>query len=252
MNYIIDGVLLFDSDKKLLSSTVNAHVSIPLTTTAARLLEEMLKTPNQVVSRSYLLKKVWEDNDYEPSDASLNNNISTLRKYFSSLCESEVKLITVPKVGFKLDAVISEPPSNTTCIPPHSDELKRNKKEHWGFTKKHAYTFLLVALLMLTIAFIFTKQKNNQSLTKVKKVEHQANYERCTLYNIEDDRDVDVKMLINKFRLLEDLCKKNSAHIYYSLSPHDNKRAISDFIAICRKSNSSGKVKCENIKSYSL
>ena len=106
MKYIINLTLIFDPESRLLMLRNNTQLTVGLSNPATRLLSELIKNNKTELTREILLKHVWEDFGFSPSGATLSNHISELRKAFEALGMSKDILLTVPRIGFKLDAEI--------------------------------------------------------------------------------------------------------------------------------------------------
>ena len=106
MIYIINLTIIFDPENRQLRIKDQHQLATGLSKPATRLLSELVKYAKKELSRDILLKHVWEDYGYAPSNASLSNHISELRKSFELLGENKEIIATVPKVGFKLEADI--------------------------------------------------------------------------------------------------------------------------------------------------
>jgi len=106
MIYIINLTIIFDPENRQLRIKDQHQLATGLSKPATRLLSELVKYAKTELSRDILLKHVWEDYGYAPSNASLSNHISELRKSFELLGEDKEIIATVPKVGFKLEADI--------------------------------------------------------------------------------------------------------------------------------------------------
>ncbi|ANS41619.1 transcriptional regulator [Serratia inhibens] len=106
MKYLINLSIIFDVDKKCLSFYDDEKIFIDLTNPAARLLIELIKNNGSEITRDNLLTRVWTDYGFADSNASLNNCISELRKAFSALGMAKKVILTIPKVGFMMDAEV--------------------------------------------------------------------------------------------------------------------------------------------------
>lgn len=107
MNYIINHNIHFNSLNGLLKLTDNSNSAIQLSRPGARLLTELIIHCGEIMTREDLIKRVWEDHGLTPSGSNLSNHISILRKAFLQLRATENMIITIPKVGFRLKAVVS-------------------------------------------------------------------------------------------------------------------------------------------------
>lgn len=106
MIYIINLAVIFDPDNRLLTLKNDTQYSISLSKPATRLLSELVVNNRTNLARDDLLKSVWEDYGFSPSNANLNNHVSELRKAFISLGMGKDIISTVPRVGLRMDADI--------------------------------------------------------------------------------------------------------------------------------------------------
>ncbi|HFS8112843.1 TPA: transcriptional regulator [Enterobacter asburiae] len=259
MKYIIENAILFDSDSKQISSASSPDVIVPLTTTASRLLEEIVKHPNRVLPRALLLKKVWEDNGYAPSDASLNNNISVLRKYFTSLSDTEVDLRTVPKIGFQLNAFVALHEEQTDITEKNEvQELDRAdavQQTSGRFVSRRRYSVYLLSagmtVVTLLVIMVFLSLQERGISTLNKKIQGMARFEQCDVFNLSSD-GIPFEKVLSQFPSIRASCSSKPANVYYDFSSLNKARAKHLFVSLCFKNDKSGYLKCENIKSYSM
>ena len=73
---------------------------VRMTTKEADIMHELLKTPEKVVKKEYLLNKVWGGEAYG-EDNYIEVYVSRLRKLLKSL-HSEAKIMTIRGFGYKL------------------------------------------------------------------------------------------------------------------------------------------------------
>lgn len=104
--YIVDDLVTYNSEDGILRSLQNDENQLALTTTTARLFNLLLENYGCVVSREELFEKIWENHGQRSSNAGLNQYIRTLRKCLYEFGVAENSIITIPKVGFKLNPSI--------------------------------------------------------------------------------------------------------------------------------------------------
>lgn len=261
MKYVINFEILFDSEKKELSAIKNHKITIPLTTTASRLLEEIVQHPQKVLPRALLLKRVWEDNGYSASDASLNNNISLLRKYFSSLSNAEIDLMTIPKIGFQLNATV-ELQDEVTKKEDQVDKKENIRQKGWKkyflflrsqLESKEYISYTLITLFLITISFIilyfiFTDTEDI-AITK-RKTHKTGEIEKCAVFNLSTDSTT-AKSVLEVYPIITELCKNATGNVYYDFSSLSKERYRLLFVSVCLNNEKAGYIKCENLKSYS-
>jgi DNA-binding response OmpR family regulator len=73
---------------------------VRMTTKEADIMHELLKTPEKVVKKDYLLNKVWGGESYA-EDNYIEVYVSRLRKLLKTL-HSEAKIMTIRGFGYKL------------------------------------------------------------------------------------------------------------------------------------------------------
>ena len=73
---------------------------VSLTTKEADIIHELMKTPEKIVKKDYLLSKVWGGEAYG-EDNYIEVYVSRLRKLLKSI-RSEAKIMTVRGFGYKL------------------------------------------------------------------------------------------------------------------------------------------------------
>ncbi|HCR2161426.1 TPA: winged helix-turn-helix domain-containing protein [Enterobacter asburiae] len=251
MNYLIDNSILFSPDKKTISSRKNPFISISLTTTATRLLDELVRKPEEVLTRAFLLKTVWEDNGYASSDASLNNNISLLRKNFATVSDTEVELKTIPKIGFQLNATVEvvddvSPDDTESDTATLAEKIKGN-----GTSNKFAIAlYLLASAAVMTAVILFFLNKNNDIRFKKIDAMRVEQLGKCDVFNM-SSIPVNFANVLEIYPEIKTKCEGNQASVYYDFSDMTKDRTKNLFVAICYQSKISGYQKCENLKSYS-
>ncbi|HCR1909569.1 TPA: winged helix-turn-helix domain-containing protein [Enterobacter kobei] len=105
MQYIINSTIIFESgDGTLRHRGTDDVVQLPLP--AQRLLQLLLESECEILSRDFLFREVWDKYGLTGSNSNLNQYLSLLRRSMSVYgCETFV--ITIPKVGIKLDEHVS-------------------------------------------------------------------------------------------------------------------------------------------------
>lgn len=66
----------------------------------SKLLKMLAHNPNRVTTREEIEKELWGEHTTESSKQSLNNYIARIRKYLADDCR--IRLITIPRIGYKL------------------------------------------------------------------------------------------------------------------------------------------------------
>ncbi|WP_340139927.1 winged helix-turn-helix domain-containing protein [Enterobacter kobei] len=117
MIYKINEHLRYDPQSATLYSPEHYENTLTLSRVNNSMLLLFITHNNQLLSREYLLKELWENQGLDSSNNNLNNNLSILRKSLT-ICGCEDVIKTVPKKGLIFSA-------HTIDILPR--EIKNNK-----------------------------------------------------------------------------------------------------------------------------
>lgn len=261
MKYIINLTIVFDPENRVLMLSNKHHLTTALSNPATRLLVELIKNNKIELSRDTLIKSVWEDYGFSPSSATLSNHISELRKAFESLGISKDILITVPRIGFKMDAEIhpeTKPPKEMTSIeeaslPLHTSqpaEQYNTVSEHVAASSKKPSRsikiqvfFLTSTLLVIAITAVFT-------LNRGEKLVLMGIQDKCNIYAVDEEiHDTEQLARARKMIPAEGIdCKQTDRDIYYIEARPDNALLKVTFMAACTKNRDMSYKKCNNYK----
>ncbi len=115
MIYIIAEEITFNPDDGTLANH-NENDAIKLTIPASRLLEHILDSQGDILSRDFLLTEVWDKYGLRGSNSNLNQYISILRRALANYgCDNLI--ITIPKMGFRLNTDITLRRADLPPIP---------------------------------------------------------------------------------------------------------------------------------------
>lgn len=104
--YLLHGLVAFWPDKNLLISIADESRNISLSNPATRCLLLLIQHHGNVVERDYFFQHVWENNGAQVTNNAFYQNISLLRRAFKELGLNEEWIVTVPKVGIKLETTL--------------------------------------------------------------------------------------------------------------------------------------------------
>jgi DNA-binding winged helix-turn-helix (wHTH) protein len=267
MKYIINLTVTFDPDNRLLTLKGDTQQSVELSKPATRLLSELINNNKINLIREDILKNVWEDYGFSPSNASLNNHISELRKAFTSLGINKDIIFTVPRVGFRMDAeihpiqkIITEQAlsDDITTISErlnvNSDgasaeigEPKDRGSLYLSLKKHRMLSFVLALLLLLTTLIGMTTLIH----TKKESISFLVTHEKCNIYNLNDNQpDKDYTAKIIKEMTEEGIdCSRKDLDVFYAEAHPDNERLRVRLLAACSKIDTARYKNCLNYKS---
>lgn len=261
MKYIINLTLIFDPESRLLMLRNNTQLTVGLSNPATRLLSELIKNNKTELTREILLKHVWEDFGFSPSGATLSNHISELRKAFEALGMSKDILITVPRIGFKLDAEIhpeTKPPKELASaehieLQPSSQPTAVDNVVAAGVNTSSKKPLRRMKILALSLLFVLCVTAAAAAWVTLSKNEQPALIgilDKCHIYTLNEGKHDPVqseharKMLAN-----EGIdCAQTDLDIYYMEARPTNEFLKVHFMSVCTKNNDTNYKNCNNFK----
>lgn len=246
MAFIIAGILFFNPEDGALTHTETGE-SIKLTITAARLLDNILRSEAQLLSREMLLKEVWDDHGFQGSNSSLNQYISILRRSLAALGLSDV-IITVPKAGFRINPAVSV----ARLAPPHADIQRAEEPAQAapvGSRQGKAQTVLVSLLLLVSAAgaFYFAFQPD---IFHSFRLFHDRLNEECSVVFMKDidgkTRNAAMKNISAILNENKGECGKNQRIIFDSNDSFTTHSAGRTLLSICTTGKSNQTSSCDN------
>lgn len=262
MDYFINQIIHFDSINGMLKLIDNDRSTIQLSRPGSRLLTELITHSCKTMTREDLLKSVWEDHGLRPSGSNLSNHISLLRKKFSQLGINYDIIITVPKIGFSLEAEVTQVqldhPSADRSV---SDTGKGNEvltsllsRQYPDFPyRQNLRLFLLITLTALLIYFALTAYTSYTRKTAI------VTFASCRLIDMSEDkkRNSDKKLKSLK-RLIKEKkidCQKNHSTIYFRFTntfPTEDYDQHVIFLTQCIQNSKNRLIHCDSYLSTTI
>ncbi|MBV6690714.1 winged helix-turn-helix domain-containing protein [Serratia quinivorans] len=265
MKYIINKIVVFNSDELTLFLYENNQVVTRLTKPASRLLLELIQNNKKNIARDDLLERIWTTYGFTASNAGLNNYISELRKAFALFGLVNEIIVTIPKLGFRFEGDIdlmentittpAEPVIVDELTPPHSadigDELPSEKKRSKASVLFSRWNFLLVVtagtiiVILAGTDLINGESSESHSYHKISKID------KCEIFTVSKVvNTTDMKLKIEGILKREEVdCLHNSADIFYMEDRFNKETVRADLVSICSKNKDNHYDTCFNIKS---
>lgn len=254
MKYTINLIVVFDPENRTLALNNSNQTALELSKPSCRVLNEFIKKNGENLSRDSLLKNAWEDYGFPASNAGLNNCISDLRKSFVSLGIEKPIIITLPKIGFRMEADIHPTPKqkNEAKIKKVEQVLTKPEKEGVLKEEKSIGTLPLVmpgiltmkTMMMPTLAllavlgFIGLALLLKAPSTQLKLI---STYEQCDIYSIRKDpvpgSDFRTKKILESEKLNCDLLRQD---VFYTEERPNNELLKITFLVACQKDHTGG------------
>lgn len=155
MKYLLADLLVYDNEDGTLTLQNDAETeSQSLTSTAQTILNLLITHHGMVVDRETFFQEVWDNRGLQGSNNSLNQYISILRKMLAALVPDSLFIVTVPKVGFMLNAEMPVVPLAPATAVDQPIQSRRTGRRSLVVT-------LFVALLCASL--LFWQQQRQQT-----------------------------------------------------------------------------------------
>ncbi|MFP7607705.1 winged helix-turn-helix domain-containing protein [Serratia quinivorans] len=272
MKYIINKIVVFNSDELTLFLYENNQIVTKLTKPASRLLLELIQNNKKNITRDDLLERVWTTYGFTASNAGLNNYISELRKAFALLGLVNEIIVTIPKLGFRFEADIvlteamllpSEPMDSQGDNPNNKVEVEvevevENKMIEKGASKKSFHprsftknkkitVFIILAVGALLIAILISRYKEHHNYAPYTKVSELSNCEIYVIGHAETDTS-NIKKVTDVLNDKKIDCVSSEKDVFYSEDKFYSKLQRVMLISVCSKNNENHYDNCLNLK----
>jgi len=270
MKYIINLTVVFDSENRTLTVKNDKQTVIELTKPATRVFNELIKSNGENLSRDVILKNAWEDFGYPASNPSLNNCISELRKSLELLGLEKKIIVTIPRIGFKIEANIQpcqktehanvedNETTNVVTLSKNSDlitdEIKPEslvtpiKNKNKLLKRINIVHFLLLLSIIAIIYLLFNRP--SQTLPKESSPQLIGVYKSCTIYTLH--RMLPSPSLMTKAtKMLESEnvdCEHGKQDVFYYEEKINNEPMKVTFFASCKKTEKGNNKFCIKYK----
>ncbi|HGH4641339.1 TPA: transcriptional regulator [Enterobacter asburiae] len=245
MKYLIDRLVVFNTDDGTLHLPSSEDV-IRLALPAARLLETFLSSEGRELTREYLLETVWDKHGLHASGNNLNQYISILRRNLSLLGCHEL-IITLPKLGFRLNAAISIEIVDTGSVSPDpSPSLVTPSGYFQGLFLIGSIIITLLTGLAIGY-FYYTGTSNGDTVL------HEQ-YSECDIYYLKHISDDEKKEALNNImNIMKNngiQCKKNDVLIYNNEASLSDKVDSREVLSYCHAGKDRIVISCDNFYRY--
>lgn len=154
MVFTIFNLIAFRSEDGAMWNIAQPDRRLSLTTIPTRLFTYLLENADKMVGREELLNNIWDKYGLEPSNNSVNQYISLIRKSLSELgCDEEI-IKTIPRVGFYIAGEmvslnLETQPSVASAIGETQPEQEQSGLRRWYKPALLAISLVISTLLIL-------------------------------------------------------------------------------------------------------
>ncbi|WP_196067759.1 helix-turn-helix domain-containing protein [Serratia sp. Res13-Sevr-LER1-36-b] len=243
MVFTIFNMIAFRSEDGAMWNIAQPDRRLSFTTIPTRLFTYLLENADKMVSREELLNNIWNKYGLEPSNNSVNQYISLIRKSLSELgCDEEI-IKTIPRVGFYIAREMVSASSET----PHNVETTSTKVqpaiEQSRLRRGYKPALLAISLIISTLLVLqpFRSATGHLDYRFPKSTLYKiGNIATCPVYALSaSSPDVAAR----KEKLAEELaavhapCVNNEIFIFHSGEHYAYQRSGRAFITRCTNSD---------------
>lgn len=105
--FLLGESVVFWPERNVLHAKADETKRLSLSNPASRCLLLLIERQGQVIERDYFFQHVWFNNGAQVSNNTFYQNISLLRRAFKEFGLNEELIVTVPKVGIRLEPQLS-------------------------------------------------------------------------------------------------------------------------------------------------
>ncbi|WP_447887505.1 winged helix-turn-helix domain-containing protein [Serratia fonticola] len=245
MVFTISNMIAFRSEDGAMWNIAQPERRLSFTTIPTRLFTYLLENADRMVSREELLNNIWDKYGLEPSNNSVNQYISLIRKSLSELgCDEEI-IKTVPRVGFYIPGETVSYSQETAQSIENSSGAAQPVILQPGLNRRYQYVLLAFSLM---IAIVLVLQPFRTALGYL-----DYRFPKSTLYKIGTIATCPVYSLndnspntaARKEQLAQELaavnapCINNEVFIFHSGQHYAYQQSGRAFITRCSNSDNS-------------
>ncbi|MCU6345966.1 winged helix-turn-helix domain-containing protein [Enterobacter quasiroggenkampii] len=186
MLFEIEGRVYFRIDDGAIWEQHDEGEKLILSPIVSRLLHLFIQEKGRVLSREEIMHYVWEKHGLEPSNNSLNQYVSQLRKLMANFQLPDDSIRTVPREGFVLNSSLNikiENESEPVMVPPLSIEPPQPIQKSNRYIVMWVSIILLVVLISTPFAVInFIDMMHKQRMSVIS--EKIGEIDNCPVYSV--------------------------------------------------------------------
>jgi len=243
MVFTIFNMIAFRSEDGAMWNIAQPDRRLSFTTIPTRLFAYLLENADRMVGREELLNNIWDKYGLEPSNNSVNQYISLIRKSLSELgCDEEI-IKTIPRVGFYIagETVSYSVETQQSVVSTTTTEQPTPKQP--GLRKWYKPSLLAISLIISTLLVLqpFRSATGHLDYRFPQSMLYKiGNIATCPVYALNaSSPDVAAR----KVKLAEELatahtpCLNNEVFIFHSGEHYVHQQSGRAFITRCANSD---------------
>jgi len=215
--FLLGENIVFSPARNTLYAKSNEAKRLSLSNPASRCLLLLIQQQGQVVGRDYFYQHVWINNGAQVTNNTFYQNISLLRRAFKEFGLNEELIVTVPKVGIRLEPQLEVVEQELDDVlpeaPPHSAATPEKKT----FIRSYRRTLVWLLAGVACCLFAFALTWEAQFDLRLSQYESLAVSKGCHWYANQDVLDFNQH---NQFIKASTLDCKSYPWIYLTVYPN--------------------------------
>ncbi|MFV9068878.1 helix-turn-helix domain-containing protein [Serratia fonticola] len=243
MVFTIFNMIAFRSEDGAMWNIAQPDRRLTFTTIPTRLFTYLLENADKMVGREELLNNIWDKYGLEPSNNSVNQYISLIRKSLSELgCDEEI-IKTIPRVGFYIAGEMVTYHVETQQSVVSTTTSAQPTPEQPGLRKWYKPSLLAISLIISTLLVLqpFRSATGYLDYRFPKSTLYKiGNIATCPVYSLNESSS---SAAVRKEQLAQELatehvpCVNNEVFIFHSGEHYAYQQSGRAFIARCTNSD---------------
>jgi DNA-binding winged helix-turn-helix (wHTH) protein len=225
--------------------STNDTLTLPLP--ARRLIELILESDGEILTREFLFVEVWDKYGLRSSNSNLNQYMSILRRSLVRLgCDNFI--VTLPTVGIRLSENVLITKEDLPEIPHIINPENVNAlEEKYSFSKMKIVSLFLVCLLIVIIFGIIRYGMNDDLDPVTKVVNMDGGCELVMLKTYNDSEVVDVTKQVTAILHKNNLTCQTGKRVYFDSYASSSLQSYGrTMLSYCSVGNKGNNISCEN------
>lgn len=248
MRYTVNKSVLYNpADGTLQHIESGDLITLPLP--AQRLLQLLLDSEGQLISREDLLEKAWDQYGLNGSGNNLNQYLSILRRSFSKLgCDAFIE--TIPRVGVRLfdSVIVTREAGVSTSSPAPAAKHKKRWLSRKGRPLPSSFFLYLAGgalLVLLLLGFISFTHDNADPFYIGQPLEGGCQF--VTFSQLPPENLASARHLVSEYLTTSGkTCKPGMAIYFDNISSQNPGEHVRTLISVCDRNNENEDVVCSN------
>ncbi|CAX59311.1 winged helix-turn-helix domain-containing protein [Erwinia billingiae] len=247
MQYTINNTIKYNTyEGSLTLVSTNDTLTLPLP--ARRLIELILESEGEILTRDFLFVEVWDKYGLRSSNSNLNQYMSILRRSLVRLgCDNFI--VTLPTVGIRLSENVLITKEDVPGIPHiiNSEDVSELGKS-FSFSRKKILSVLLLMLVIISGGLIYKYLYTDSLDPTAQVVKMEGGCELTMLKTFNDSEVANVKKQVGIIMKKNQLSCQTGKRVYFDNYASSSLQTYGrTMLSYCSIGNNGYNISCENV-----